>query len=182
MNVLGPRIRLRPTRHDDLPFLQAMWNDGTVMQHKGYPHGMDVTTACMERWWETTPQSQQLENTLPSLATPHCMIELLDGTPIGELSYSLDAHKRAHVDLKLANEYWHQGYATEALILALRELFATTGIVKVLTEPTAENDAAHKLYKRCGFQPMPTENHPYRWECTRVDFADRNKASLAEVA
>ena len=182
MNILGPRIRIRPTRHGDLPFLQALWNDGTVMRHKGYPNGMDVTAQCMERWWATTPQSQQFDLSLSSLATPHCTIELLDSTPIGELTYTLDAHKRAHVDLKLSQTYWRQGYATEAMILALRELFTTTGITKVLTEPTAENIDAHHLYARCGFQQMPTENHPYRWECTRIDFADRHKFPLAEVA
>ncbi len=182
MNVLGPRIRIRPTRYEDIPFLQALWNDGTVMRHKGYPHGMHVTDACMERWWATTPQSQQTDIALSSLATPHCLIELLDGTPIGEFSYSIDAHRRARVDLKLAHAYWGQGYATEALTIAIREIFATTAVMALRVEPSSENTAAIQLYSRCGFHPAPTDNHPDRWECTRLDFADRDQQRLAEVA
>lgn len=183
MNVLGPRIRIRPTRHEELPFLQQLWNDGTVMRYKGYPQGMQVTETCMERWWATTPQSQQSDSSLSSLATPHGIIELLDGgTPIGEFTYAIDSHRRAHLDLKLAPEHWHHGYATEALTIAMRELFATTPVSAILVEPCAENAQAHRLYRRCGFHPAPTENHPNRWECTRVDFADREKIRLAEVA
>jgi RimJ/RimL family protein N-acetyltransferase len=182
MNVLGPRIRIRPTRHEDLPFLQALWNDGTVMRFKGYPDGMSVTEACMERWWLTTPQSQYSNHNISTLVAPHCLLELLDGTPIGELSYSLDAHKRAHMDLKLSRAYWRQGYATEALKLAIRDLFACTSITKVIVEPAAANVAARHLYQRCGFRPVPSENHPDRSECTRIDFANRDKQRLAEVA
>lgn len=182
MNVLGPRIRIRPTRHEDLTFLQALWNDGTVMRYKGYPSGMHVTEECMERWWATTPQSHQSDVSLSSLATPHCMIELLDGTPIGEFTYAIDAHQRASVDLKLAQTYWGKGYATEALTIALRELFSTGSVTKVLVEPMAENAAACQLYRRVGFRAAPTENHPDRWECTRQDFADREKSPITEVA
>ena len=182
MNVLGPRIRIRPTRHEDLPFLQSLWNDGTVMRYKGYPHGMHVSEAGMERWWCTTPQSHRSDISLSSLATPHGLIELLDGTPIGELTYSIDAHRRAGIDLKLAADYWGRGLATETLTIAIREIFATTAVTTMLVEPSSENVAAHRLYRRCGFHPAPTENHPDRWECTRADFANREKAPLAEVA
>lgn len=182
MNVLSPRIRLRPTRHEDLPFLQALWNDGTVMRYKGYPNGMHVTDECMEHWWATTPQSLQSTQSFSSFATPHCMIELLGGMPIGELSYSLDANQRARIDLKLAQTYWGHGYATEAIIMAMRELFATTSITRIIVEPSPENVAARKLYQRSGFFPAPTDNHPDRWECTRGNFADREKQRLAEVA
>lgn len=181
MIVLGPRIRLRPTRYEDLTFLQRLWNDGRVMRYKGYPHGMGVTDACMDRWWATAPQSQQSDIALTSLATPHCLIELLDGPmAIGEFAYSIDAHRRAHIDLKIAHAYWRQGYATEALTLAIRELFARMAVTSVLAEATAENTTAQELYHRLGFQPAPTENHPDRWECTRAGYADRDP--LAAVA
>lgn len=182
MNVYGLRIRIRPTRHEDLPFLQCLWNDGTVMRYKGYPQGMHVSDACMEKWWITTPQSQQSDIAQSTLASPHCLLELLDGTPIGELTYSLDAHERARVDLKLAHAYWEKGYATEALVVALREIFATHTVTRIIVEPTPDNARALKLYQRCGFHPAATENHPDRWECIRQDFAEREKLPLAEVA
>ena len=182
MNVFGPRIRIRPTRQQDLPFLQALWNDGTVMRYKGYPNGMQVTESCMERWWATTPQSQASHLALSSHAISHHLIELLDGTPIGEFSYTIDVHKRALVDLKLAPQYWNHHYALEALTMALHDLFSTAFVTKVLAEPSQEHVAARHLYQRCGFQHQPSENHPDRWECMRVDFTDHKKAYLAEVA
>jgi len=182
MNVLGSRIRIRPTRREDFSFLQALWNDGSVMRHLGYPNGMHVTDSCMERWWSITPQAQHSDARLSSFATPHCMLELIDGTPIGELLYSLDAHQRARIDLKLARAYWGKGLATEALQLTLRELFATSAVSRVIVEPAAENAAARQVLHRCGFHPAPTDNHPERWECTRTDFAYRDAVPIAEVA
>lgn len=175
MNVYGTRVRIRPTQQDDLPFLQSLWNDKQVMQYLGYPDGMQVTEQGMAHWWAITPQAQSTEtNTNTSyLATPHCMITLLDDTVIGELAYSIDSNQRARVDLKLAVAFWSQGYATEALKLVLRELFATDAADRVLVEPSPENTSAIALYQRCGFRPKPTEDHPYRWECRRAEYDAR---------
>ena len=174
MNISGTRVLIRPTVQDDLPFLRTLWNDGQVMRYLGYPEGMHVTDEGMAHWWALTPQTHGEKNNNSSyLATPHCMITLLDGTLIGEFDYSVDNNKRARVDLKLAMKFWGQGYATEALTLALRELFATGAADRVMVEPSPENTAAHELYKRCGFRPKPTEDHPYRWECRRAEFDAR---------
>jgi RimJ/RimL family protein N-acetyltransferase len=179
MNVFGPRIRIRPTVQGDLPFLQTLWNDGSVMRCTGYPDGMHVTDGCMARWWEMTPQAHTSPHTR-LLTPPHCLIVRADGTSLGEISYSLDADGRARVDLKLAPAHWGQGYATEALTLLLRELFATTAIRCVVVEPSPANAPALRLFERCGFHPTPTDNHPDRWTCTRVDFAARR--AVADVA
>ncbi len=179
MNVFGPRIRIRPTIQRDLDFLQALWNDGSVMRFKGYPDGMHLTDACLTRWWAMTPQAQPAQDARP-LTPPHCLIVRLDGTPLGEISYSLDTDGRARVDLKLAPTHWGQGYATEALTLLLRELFAATAVRSVVVEPSPANLPAMHLFARCGFRPTPTDNHPDRWACTRVDFA--NRRVVADVA
>jgi len=181
MNVFGSRIRIRPTKQHDLSFLQTLWNDGTVMRYKGYPDGMHVTAACMERWWAMAPEAHDTEHST-SYSTPHSIIELLDGTPLGELAYSIDADHRARIDLKLAPTVWGQGYATEALSILLRDLFAASAVRKVVVEPSPANLAAHRLFTRCGFHQAPTENHPDRWECTRTDFAGRHATAAAGVA
>jgi len=181
MNVFGQRTHLRPTRHEDLTFLQALWNDGEVMRYKGYPQGMHVTDACMEQWWAMTPQARTSGRSTSPLASPHCVIELLDGTLIGELSYSVDAQQRALIDLKLASSYRGQGLAAEILRIVLRELFAATHVKKVMMEPSPANIAALHLLEHCGFHPAPTENHPDRWECSRSDFAGRKTSLLAGV-
>ena len=182
MNVFSLRTHIRATRHEDLPFLRTLWNDGEVMRYKGYPHGMHVTDACMEQWWTMTPQARSTGASDSPLAPPHCVIELLDGTPIGELTYSVDAQQRALIDLKLASPFRGHGYAAETLTAVLRELFATAAVKKIVMEPSPTNDAARKMLQRCGFHPAPTENHPDRWECMRADFAGRGASSLAGVA
>lgn len=182
MNVFSVRTHIRATRHEDLHFLQTLWNDGDVMRFKGYPHGMHVTDACMEQWWAMTPQALSSETSTSPLAPPHCVIELLDGTLIGELTYSVDAQQRAIMDLKLATPYWRHGYAAEALTTVLRELFATCTVKKAVIEPSPTNTSALELLRRCGFHPAPTENHPNRWECARHDFANHGAPSLVGVA
>ena len=169
MNLLGQRIRIRPARHEDLPFLQALWNDGAVMRYQGYPDGMHASEADMERWWQT---AQHAHRGIPSLPTPHAIIETVDGAPLGELSYAIDAKSRAILDIKMSPACQQKGYAAEALRVFLHELFATAGVTRIIVEPSPENAAARRLLARTGFLPAPTENHPYRWECEPQDFAD----------
>jgi len=171
MSLLGPRIRIRPVRREDLPFLQALWNDGSVMRYQGYPDGMHVSEADMERWWQTMQTLRQAHRGLAALPSSHAIIETIDGTPLGELTYSLDAKGRASIDLKLSPSCWKQGYAAEALRVFMRELFAATEVRKVIVEPLPDNDPARRLLERNGFHPAPTENHPNRWECERLDFS-----------
>jgi RimJ/RimL family protein N-acetyltransferase len=132
---------------------------------------MHVNATAMEQWWQMTPQAQPALRHAALPVAPHCIIQLREGEQIGDLTYSIDANHRALIDFKLAYPFWGHGYATEALRLALRELFTTTGVRAVLIEPAQDNPAAMKVLQRCGFHPVPTENHPNRWECTRADFA-----------
>jgi RimJ/RimL family protein N-acetyltransferase len=144
------------------------------MRYSGYPDGMHATPESMERWWQMTPNAQ------PAAGEPlHNILELTDGTPIGELTYSLDPHQRAVIDLKIVSPYCGHGHGTEALTLAMRELFATTQITRVVMEPAPTNEAAHHLLRHVGFAPAPTENHPNRWECTRESFAERESGQHA---
>ncbi|MHB9024510.1 MAG: GNAT family N-acetyltransferase [Armatimonadota bacterium] len=155
MNITGAHVRIRPTRHDDLPFLQTLWNDGEVMRHYGFPNGMGVTAEGMEQWWSMTPQGRTQRADGP-LAAPHSILELLDGTSIGELAYSVDAHRRARLDLKLARAYWRQGLAAEALQLALRELF-TSALVGHRTH--GANGLQRRSASPAAKLPVPTRPH-----------------------
>jgi len=176
MSLMGLRIRIRPTRHEDLPFLQELWNDGAVMRYQGYPHGLHITGADMERWWQTAGRSR---GSLSSLPTPHAIIETIGGAPLGEITYSLDAQGRASIDLKLAPRHWKQGYGLEATRVFMREVFATTGVKKIIVEPSPDNEPALRLLRQNCFHPAPTENHPDRWECERRDFAHTIASSAA---
>lgn len=179
MNVLGSHLRVRPTRRDDLVFLQTLWNDGTVMRPKGYADGMHVTADGMEQWWAMTPQAQSPNALFSPLMCPHCVIERLDGTLVGEISYSLDTHQRVLLDLKFSSSCTEPLLAGEAVALFLREVFAATPAVAVIVEPSATDMAAQDLFRTCGFQPAATENHPTRWVCERTNFAHSNSALLA---
>jgi RimJ/RimL family protein N-acetyltransferase len=172
MELLGSRIRIRQTCEDDLPFLRALWAEPEVMRHVGHPHGMTVDDAALARWWAMTPQGHDPEARLTFADAPHCVIERLDGTRVGELSYTIDAAHRARVDLKLDPACAGQGLAAEAMGMVLRELFAATPTERVIVEPSADNARALDLLRRTGFVPTPTENHPDRWSCTRESFAE----------
>lgn len=171
MSLMGERVRIRSTREEDLGFLQALWNDGTVMRYQGYPDGMHVSDEALHRWWQAARHADQAHGGLAALPSPHAIVELLDGTPIGELTYSRDARRRVSLDLKLASAYCGQGYAFETMRVLLHELFAATDVETAISEPAPDNDRAHRLLRRCGFHPDPTENHPHRWACGREDFA-----------
>jgi FMN phosphatase YigB (HAD superfamily)/RimJ/RimL family protein N-acetyltransferase len=160
--IHGQRTLLRPVTPADLPFLQALWNDGAVMQHVGFPGGLGMTEENMARWWERCQ----------SWTATHLLIETPAGTPLGESGWGF-MDTPGLVELKLARAHWGQGYAADALGALLDYLFRHTTIEQAVVTPHHRNAAARRLYRRFGFQPASppadSDGDYERWTLTRPD-------------
>jgi len=185
------RVRLRTVERRDLPFLLSLWNDPRVMRYAGAKHGKGWNEKDIESWYQKylkrakhdPPEAIQL------------IIELLDGTPIGESGcgirkkgwsckgYEAPSGKLVGItDVKLAPNYWGKGYGTEAMREIVKYLFTNTQLDVILVPPHRENTAAIKVYEKSGFRKTKGiywfDHHIM--ETTRENFLSQHRKQKTE--
>ncbi|WP_024856143.1 GNAT family N-acetyltransferase [Ruminococcus albus] len=80
------------------------------------------------------------------------MIELKDGTHIGELCFKgLSADGIAEIGYGISEEYQNKGYATEAVKGVLEWAFSRPEVTAVEAETDPDNTASKKVLEKCGF-------------------------------
>lgn len=159
-------MQLQPTTSADLPALGALWNDGRVMRWVGFPDGLGLDEQDVRDWWQAMSADPDR----------HHFVVLDDqGRFCGEAYYRFDrAHGRASLDIKLLPEFQSRGIARAALTDLIDLVLATEPDAQaVWTEPSEENQAARRLYHRCGLRSRPRPDdlpgaHDY-WELRRED-------------
>jgi len=153
-SLKGKRVVLRPTREEDLSFLQGLWNDGEVMRYVGFPQGLGIDERGMREWFDRIEHQRGVDR-------EHWIVENEQEEPIGETYYKAEseccgyrAEKMATPDIKLASRFWGRGYATDALQILIWHLLEDLGFETIVVAPNLANEAALKLYGRVGFEPM----------------------------
>ena len=82
------------------------------------------------------------------------MIELKDGTHIGELCFKgLDANGVAEIGYGILEKHQCQGYATEAVKAVLTWAFQDPTVTAIEAETDAENMSSKRVLEKCGFVP-----------------------------
>ncbi len=80
------------------------------------------------------------------------MIELKDGTHIGELSFKgIDLNGAAEIGYGISTEYKGKGYATEAVSAIVRWAIQQLGVARIEAETEFENAASQRVLEKCGF-------------------------------
>ncbi|MCR5540383.1 MAG: GNAT family N-acetyltransferase [Ruminococcus sp.] len=80
------------------------------------------------------------------------MIELKDGTHIGELCFKgLSADGIAEIGYGISEEYRNNGYAAEAVRAVVEWAFSNPDITAVEAESVPDNIASIKVLEKCGF-------------------------------
>lgn len=143
----GERVRLRMLTSEDVPRLFAQFSDPKVM-----------------RYWSRTPL-MQIED------AAHLFEEIDRGVRACEFAqwaiaqrqsdrmigscalFKLDRnHRRAELGFALASAHWGQGYAQEALRLALAYAFGTLELNRIEADIDPRNAASIRLVERMGFR------------------------------
>ncbi len=137
-------ITIKSTQLEDLKNVQALWNDGEVMQYVGFKNGLGITIDKLERWLKHIQNNQHTEH----FSIYHETLGFL-----GETFYALDVkHDIASLDIKLFKKGRGQGIAQEALSHSINAVFKHKLVSKVYVDPSLENQNALKLYHKLGFK------------------------------
>ena len=85
------------------------------------------------------------------------MIELLDGTHIGDLCFKgLGANGTTEIGYGISEEYQGQGYATEAVDAVVAWALQQPSVTRVEAETEPDNCASQRVLEKCGFLPSGT--------------------------
>ena len=83
------------------------------------------------------------------------MIELQDGTHIGELCFKgLDSNGITEIGYGISEEYQRNGYATEAVRAFLPVMAKAVGCDEVYGICLKDNTASRHVLEKCGFVPV----------------------------
>lgn len=128
-------IVVRFATPDDVATLCKWWNDGSIMEHAGFPHGLGTT----EEHELKKIQSQTHLN-------PRCIIEI-DGKPVGELNYRVHENGFCYPGWKICDtRYQNQGYGTQIIQALFKYLFEAFPIHTICWDTTLENERAQHVY------------------------------------
>lgn len=84
------------------------------------------------------------------------MIELKDGTHIGDLCFKGLINGVAEIGYGITEEYQNQGYATEAVGAVVNWALKQSGVTRIEAETEPDNNASRRVLEKCGFIPTGT--------------------------
>jgi ribosomal-protein-alanine N-acetyltransferase len=139
----GDTVDLCPVSEDDLSFFADTINDPAVWQTTG---SRTPYTEQQEREWYEERASAENGNVNFTIA--------VDGDPVGSLGlHGLDdVSGSAELGLWLAEDYWGQGYGTEASRLATGYAFDQHRRHRVVARVFAGNEASKRVWEKLGFE------------------------------
>lgn len=138
MKLRDERIWIRDAVVTDAAVLTDWWNDGKVMAHAGFPHGLNTTEETVRHQIENPGQN-------------HRLILGLDEKPIGEMNYRDVALGTAEIGIKICCfEYHEQGLGTRYLKMLLQFL-KEQGYQQVILDTNLNNRRAQHVYEKIGF-------------------------------
>jgi RimJ/RimL family protein N-acetyltransferase len=142
----GERINLRWLTVADIPALFAIFGDPQVTRFWASPALRDEAAAA-----ELLAEIH--ENVRTRKGFQWGIARRADDVVIGTCTlYQPDfRHQRSEIGFALARECWGQGYASEALRLALAHAFDVLGFRRIEADVDPRNDASLRALERLGF-------------------------------
>jgi RimJ/RimL family protein N-acetyltransferase len=146
--IRGERVTLRAVEREDASAIHRWFNNPDVMRFWGVPTPV-VSLVSVQR---------QIEEWLEAegrLDRPVCLvIEAENAEPVGLMILSNEQPRHRSVELSmLIGEpiQWGQGLGTDALQTLLDVCFDSWNLHRVWVRSEADNERAHRLYRRLGF-------------------------------
>ena len=165
MDLQFRNLRIRNAVASDAPQLTRWWNDGSVMAHAGFPHGLGTTE---EEVAGKLAQDRE--------ETGRRLILELDGAPVGEMCYRIVEGNKAQIGIKICEAArQEQGYGRIALSLLIRALF-DRGVSAVVLDTDLENRRAQHVYASLGFTRLRV-----RRDCWRNQIGELRSAVDYEI-
>jgi ribosomal-protein-alanine N-acetyltransferase len=82
------------------------------------------------------------------------MVTRHDGVQVGDLSFKgLNEDGSVEIGYGINDEFQGQGYATEAVAVAVNWALKQAGVLRVEAETEPDNAASQRVLAKCGFVP-----------------------------
>jgi len=150
--LTGERVHLRAMRQDDVAALFALQSDPVGMRY--WSHAPLIRIEQAQEVFERNDRNARAGESLPwAIALNPDDARQGGDALIGTCSlFALDAtHRRALIGYALARAHWGQGYAQEALRLALPHAFGALALNRVEADIDPRNVASVRVVERLGF-------------------------------
>lgn len=140
MKLIHKDILIRSAESNDAKILSSWWNDGSIMEHAGFPLGLGTT--------EEHVQEQLKDPTKQRLIIEYAT------DPIGEMVYIPINTTTVEIGIKICDiEYQNKGLGKIILSMLIQYLFEI-GYQKIILDTMLENARAHHVYESLGFQKV----------------------------
>ncbi|NLY72749.1 MAG: GNAT family N-acetyltransferase [Tissierellia bacterium] len=143
MEISKGKLLIRSVTASDAPLLNKWWNDGKVMEHAGFPLGLNQTLE------KTEEEIDSWKGRLSQL----CIIEI-DGQPVGELSYRIRGEGAAYPGWKICEaSFQNQGYGPQIIRLLFEFIFtderinSIEPIDRIVWDTMLDNKRAQYVYE-----------------------------------
>ena len=132
---------IRAASEDDARLLATWWGDGSVMEHAGFPNGLQTDVDALR---------VRLKNQTPSNTL--WIIEQPPKNPVGEMNHRIK-DRIAEIGIKLCGPSSQgQGLGPEALKWLINYLFSHYDITAIVLDTMIENTRAQAVYERLYFE------------------------------
>mgnify|MGYP002409614031 CR=1 FL=1 len=139
----GPRVRLRPVKETDLPYLMKWDNDPEITRWAGKRFEGDVDA----REWFLSNGSLQRKT---------FAIDIDDKGLIGEIEIINISWRLRKAELRIfigKKDLWDHGLGEEAVRTLTQGIFRTTSLDEVFLRVDEDNERAKRCYLKVGFRP-----------------------------
>ncbi|HET7325231.1 MAG TPA: GNAT family protein [Halococcus sp.] len=142
----GDRVDLRTVEEEDLDFLQTTLNDPTVRRFLGN-HG-PINGEQEQEWYEESCSDDESVNLLITV----------DDEAVGSIGlHTADPRNvNAEIGIFLAEDYWGEGYGTEASHLITNYAIHERRIHRVVARVFEGNEGSHRIWQKLGFRHEAT--------------------------
>ena len=141
MNIKHGDCGARSAIENDAALLCRWWNDGTVMEHAGFPDGLSIDVDAVMRIIGKNG------------AARHLMIIEVDRTPVGEMHYRSRGDDTAEIGIKICTpRYRERGYGPRFLEMLIDYLFRECGYERIVLDTNVRNERAQHVYEKLGFK------------------------------
>jgi len=144
--LAGRRLALRGPRDDDIDAMFALFSDPEVMRYWSRPpmtargEAEGYVAEIGEAFAERSKLNWMVVRRADDVAIGTCTLFRFE-----------PRHRRAEIGYALRPDHWGQGYAGEAVGLALDWAFRTLGLHRIEADIDPRNDGSRRLLQRLGF-------------------------------
>src|SRR5262245_55916041 len=142
MNLVGPRVTLRPWAECDIDAFTAMNADAEVMKFFPHPLTRDESLASFQR---LKGNIEERGWGLWAVAIDH---EFAGLTGLAEPTFEAHFTPCVEIGWRFHRRFWGQGYALEAARVALRFAFENLNLREVVSFTARVNERSQRLMQR----------------------------------